>query len=99
MQQEVISGSDFFFVDVFSNSSSKDVQNSTVSFVNTLARPLHLNPEDRWTLGLHKIIANNKFGLRGTEDKLYYSQSQVEKATQLSQIYVRCEQIQQAHKI
>ena len=95
MQQEITSGSDFFFVDIFSNSNSKD-KNSTVSFVNTLAHPLHLNTEDNWVVGLHKIICNNKFYVRASDDKLYYSQEQVEKASQLSQIYIRCKQIQQS---
>ena len=94
MQEE---SENFFFVEVFSNSNSKDSSNTTISFVNTLARPLYLNPEDEWCIGLHGLTCNNKFFVRSVKDndELFYSQEQVEKDSNLSQILVKCDQIQQ----
>ena len=98
MQREIgINSEDFFYVDVFSNSNSKDDKNTTVRFVNTLARELDLNPQDGWMIGLTSIICNNKFFVKSVKEdgNLFYSQEQVEKDTQLSQVYIACDQVQQ----
>ena len=95
MQEE----SDFFYVDIFSNTTNRDIVNTTVSFTNTLARPLYLKREDNWELGLHRIICSNKFFVKSAtgkeEDALFYVQEEVEKDSELSQVYVKCHQVGQ----
>ena len=85
----------FFYIDVFSNSNNTDDSNTTISFTNTLCRPLYLNAEDGWMCGLSALTCNNKFFVKAERKKgeLFYSQEEVERDSNLSQIYVTCDQI------
>lgn len=89
---------DFFYVHLFSNSSNKNDTNTTINFTNTLAKSLLLPHREKWHVALHQIVCNNKFNVRASgEEGTFQFMPDENDDYNLSQIYVRCEQIEQAH--
>ena len=88
----------YFFIQLFSNATSKNVENTTVKFTNTLAKTIYLPKEESWHVALNFLLCNNKFEVQtqGEEGTFEFGADKTNDFN-LSQIYVKCEQIQQLH--
>lgn len=83
-----------FFVQLFSNSTEKNVENTTAKFTNTLAKAISLPKREHWHVGLNFLLCSNKFDVRTHGEDFDFAPDE---ANNLSQIFVRCEQVSQIH--
>ena len=97
MSHESRISQDFFFVQLFSNSTSKNVDNSTSNFTNTLAKTIHLPKNENWHMALNFILCSNKFNVKTEGEEGTFEYTADKDDYNLSQIYIKCKQIQQLH--
>lgn len=88
---------DCFFIQLFSNATSKNVDNTTANFTNTLAKTIYLPKNENWHVALNFILCSNKFNVKTEGEKGTFEYSADKDDYNLSQIYIICNQIQQLH--